>query len=65
MANKYVLIIGIVAVILGIIASYYTETREQLFGLVSTSSAPYAEFAIPLIIAGIVLIIVGSVLENK
>jgi hypothetical protein len=65
MANIYVLVIGIVSVILGIIAIYYKETQEQFFGLVSTSSAPYAEFAIPLIIAGIVLIIVGSVLENK
>ncbi|HII98315.1 MAG TPA: hypothetical protein HA272_03415 [Methanoregula sp.] len=65
MANKYLLISGIVSIILGIIASSYTVNQEHLFGLVSTSTAPYAEFAIPLIIAGIVLIIVGFVLENK
>jgi len=65
MANSSVIVIGIIIAILGFIAGNYKETQTHLFGLYSTSSAPYSEFMIPLIIGGIILIIVGLVLNDK
>ncbi len=67
--NRTLLIIGIVAVVLGIIAKSYSVTTSQshLWGLYSTASTstPYSSLSIPLLIAGIVLGIVGVVIKDK
>jgi hypothetical protein len=57
--------IGVVVAIIGLIAGALVITTPQLFGLVSTSDTPYAQYMIPLIIGGIVLIIVGMVVPSK
>ena len=66
--NKTLVIFGTIVVIIGVIANIYTETtsQSQFFGLYSTtnSAKPYATLAIPLIIAGIVLLIVGMVMKE-
>ena len=41
------------------------RSSRQLFGLVNTESTPYAQYMIPLIIGGMVLIIVGAVIPSK
>jgi uncharacterized membrane protein len=67
--NKTLLIIGFVVLILGIAATFYSETTTEshLFGLYSTSSTsnPYSAFSIPLLVGGIVLIIVAAVLKSS
>jgi membrane-bound ClpP family serine protease len=63
--NRILIAIGIVVVIIGILAGAVVITTPQLFGLVTTSDTPYAQYMIPLIIGGIVLIIVGAVIPSK
>jgi len=63
--NKILIVIGIIVAIIGLIAGALVVTTPQLFGLVNTESTPYAQYMIPLIIAGMVLIIVGVVIPNK
>ena len=63
--NRILIVIGIVVAIIGIIAGALVVTTPQLFGLVNTESTPYAQYMIPLIIAGLVLIIVGVVIPSK
>ena len=63
--NRILIAIGIVVVIIGLIAGALVITTPQLFGLVTTSDTPYAQYMIPLIIGGIVLIIVGAVIPSK
>ncbi len=63
--NRILIAIGIVVTIIGVIAGALVITTPQLFGLVTTSSTPYAQYMIPLIIGGIVLIIVGAVIPSK
>jgi len=63
--NRILIIIGIVVAIIGFIAGSLVETTPQLFGLVHTESTPYAQYMVPLIIAGFVLIIVGVVIPSK
>jgi hypothetical protein len=63
--NRILIAIGIVVAIIGLIAGALVITTPQLFGLVTTSSTPYAQYMIPLIIGGIVLIIVGAVMPSK
>ena len=63
--NRILIAIGIVVVIIGVIAGAVVVTTPQLFGLVGTESTPYAQYMIPLIIGGIVLIIVGAVIPSK
>jgi len=63
--NRILIAIGIVVVIIGLVAGALVITTPQLFGLVTTSSTPYAQYMIPLIVGGIVLIIVGVVIPNK
>ena len=57
--------IGVVVAIIGLIAGAIVITTPQLFGLVDTESTSYAQYMIPLIIGGIVLIIVGAVVPSK
>jgi len=63
--NRILIIIGIVVAIIGVIAGALVVTTPQLFGLVTTSDTPYAQYMIPLIIGGMVLIIVGAVIPSK
>ena len=63
--NTILVGIGVVVAIIGLIAGALVITTPQLFGLVNTESTPYAQYMIPLIIGGIVLIIVGAVIPSK
>jgi len=68
--SSYTLLIitGIVFLFLGIFASAYSITTSQshLWGLYSTSttSTPYYEYSIPLLIGGIILIIIPAVMKG-
>jgi hypothetical protein len=63
--NRILIIIGIIVAIIGLIAGAVVITTPQLFGLVNTESTPYAQYMIPLIIGGMVLIIVGVIIPSK
>jgi membrane-bound ClpP family serine protease len=63
--NTIRIAIGIVVAIIGVVAGAVIVTTPQLFGLVETESTPYAQYMIPLIIGGIVLIIVGAVMPES
>jgi len=63
--NTILVGIGVVVAIIGLIAGALVITTPQLFGLVNTQSTPYAQYMIPLIIGGIVLVIVGMVVPSK
>jgi hypothetical protein len=67
--NKTLLIIGIIALVLGILAQIYsvTTTEDYVFGLFTKSitTQPYDYLAIPLIVGGAVLIIVGVAVRNN
>jgi hypothetical protein len=63
--NRILIVIGIVVAIIGLVAGALVITTPQLFGLVTTSDTPYAQYMIPLIIGGMVLIIVGAVIPGK
>lgn len=63
--NKILIVIGVVVALIGLVAGALVITTPQLFGLVTTSNTPYAQYMIPLIIAGMVLIIVGVVIPSK
>jgi len=64
MSNVANAIVGVVIIILGCIAGIYTKTQSYAFGLYSTTSTPYSLFSIPLIIAGIFLIIISYYRES-
>jgi uncharacterized membrane protein YdcZ (DUF606 family) len=61
--NKLI-IIGIILIVIGILAGIYTTTQTHIFGITSTA-IPYAAYAIPLYVGGIVLIIVGALQHRK
>jgi len=63
--NAILVGIGVVVAIIGLIAGALVITTPQLFGLVNTESTPYAQYMIPLIIGGLVLVIVGVVIPGK
>jgi len=63
--NVILVAIGVVVAIIGVIAGALVITTPQLFGLVTTSDTPYAQYMIPLIIGGLVLVIVGAVVPSK
>jgi len=63
--NTILVAIGVVVAIIGVIAGALVVTTPQLFGLVNTESTPYAQYMIPLIIGGLVLVIVGAVVPRK
>jgi len=63
--NRILIVIGIVVAIIGLISGALVITTPQLFGLVNTESTPYAQYMIPLIIGGMILIIVGAVIPSK
>jgi xanthine/uracil/vitamin C permease (AzgA family) len=63
--NAILVGIGVVVAIIGLIAGALVITTPQLFGLVNTESTPYAQYMIPLIIGGLVLVIVGVVVPGK
>ncbi len=63
--NRILIAIGIVVAIIGVVAGALVITTPQLFGLVTTSDTPYAQYMIPLIIGGMVLIIVGAVIPSR
>ena len=59
------IVLGLILIILGVGAGVFTSSQSQLFGLYTTTSTPYKEFMIPLIIGGAILIIVGAVIPAK
>ncbi len=59
--NKLLVVLGIVLVIIGILAAVYTTEESILF--VSFDFNPFSKYAIPLLIAGIVVTVIGVVLE--
>jgi hypothetical protein len=63
--NVIIVVIGVVVAVIGLIAGALVITTPQLFGLVTTSSTPYAQYMIPLIIGGMVLVIVGVLVPSK
>jgi hypothetical protein len=63
--NVILVAIGVVVAVIGLIAGALVITTPQLFGLVNTESTPYAQYMIPLIIGGLVLVIVGAVVPSK
>ena len=63
--NRILVIIGVVVAIIGLVAGALVITTPQLFGLITTSATPYAQYMFPLIIAGMVLVIVGVVIPSK
>jgi hypothetical protein len=63
--NTILVAIGVVVAIIGLIAGALVITTPQLFGLINTESTPYAQYMIPLIIGGLVLVIVGVVVPSK
>ncbi len=63
--NTILVGIGVVVAIIGLIAGALVITTPQLFGLINTESTPYAQYMIPLIIGGLVLVIVGVVVPSK
>jgi membrane-bound ClpP family serine protease len=63
--NAILVGIGVVVAIIGLIAGALVITTPQLFGLVNTESTPYAQYMIPLIIGGLVLVIVGAFVPSK
>ena len=63
--NTILVAIGVVVAIIGLIAGALVITTPQLFGLINTESTPYAQYMIPLIIGGLVLVIVGIAVPNK
>ena len=64
--NRILIAIGIAVAIIGLIAGALVITTPQLFGLINTESTPYAQYMIPLIIGGMVLIVVGAAIpENR
>jgi len=63
--NVILVAIGVVVAIIGLVAGALVITTPQLFGLINTESTPYAQYMIPLIIGGLVLVIVGAVVPSK
>jgi membrane-bound ClpP family serine protease len=63
--NVILVALGVVVAIIGLVAGALVVTTPQLFGLVNTESTPYAQYMIPLIIGGMVLVIVGAVVPSK
>ena len=63
--NVILVALGVVVAIIGLIAGALVITTPQLFGLINTESTPYAQYMIPLIIGGLVLVIVGAVVPSK
>ena len=63
--NVILVVIGVVVAIIGLVAGALVITTPQLFGLINTESTPYAQYMIPLIIGGLVLVIVGAVVPSK
>lgn len=63
--NRVLVIIGVVVAAIGVVAGALVVTTPQLFGLVNTESTPYAQYMLPLIIAGMVLVIVGVVIPER
>ena len=68
MTNKALIAIGIVLLVAGFLAMNYVETttQEHFWGWFQTSQSdkPYANLAIPLMIGGIVLVIVGAAVKD-
>ena len=54
-----------ILVIIGVVAGALVVVTPQLFGLINTESTPYAQYMLPLIIAGMVLVIVGVVIPER
>ncbi len=64
MANTGLIIVGLVLLVLGIGAGSYTIMEEHLWGLYETESTPYEEYSIVLMIVGIVVIIIGAMINS-
>ncbi len=63
--KKALIWVGVVFLVLGILAGVVRTEEEQAFGLFSTTSTPYVPYMIPLLLAGIILIIVGAFVGRK
>ncbi len=63
--NRLLIAIGVIVVIIGVIAGTIVFVTPELFGLITVNETPYAQYMIPLIIAGLVLIIVGAAVPGK
>jgi len=63
--NRVLVIIGVVVAAIGVVAGALVVVTPQLFGLINTESTPYAQYMLPLIIAGMVLVIVGVVIPER
>ena len=67
-ANKPLILIGVIVLLLGIAAGIYEETQTtDIAGILaaSTTDKPYQDYSIPLIVGGIILIIVGVFIGRK
>ena len=66
--NKALIIMGVIVLIIGIAANIYSVTTSEshFFGLFSTTntSIPYVALAIPLVVGGMVLVLVGLVMKE-
>jgi uncharacterized membrane protein YdcZ (DUF606 family) len=59
------IILGVVVVLLGIAAGAFSSSQSHLFGLYTTTSSPYKDLMVPLIIGGVILIVIGAVVSKK
>lgn len=59
------IILGVIVVLLGIGTGVYKTTQSHLLGLYTKSSSPYINLAVPLIIGGVILVIIGAVIPHR
>jgi len=57
-------IIAVVIIMIGVIAGVYTRTESGLFGI-TTTTKPYQDYMIPMVLCGVILIVVGLVTDRK
>lgn len=71
--NNIVVGIGVVLLVVGLISQFYTFTtvdkQEGFLGIGDSTdvnvNAPYQQFAIPLIVLGVIVIIAGALLKRS
>jgi hypothetical protein len=62
--NKILITIGVIILILGIFSATFVNEEDRVFGLFETQEAPYRQYAIPLFVGAIILIVVGAIMNN-
>jgi hypothetical protein len=67
MANQAVIMIGILFIVLGVLASAYTVIieKDRLIGTDIDTSKPYQGYSVPMIVAGVILVLVGAVIPEE